>query len=101
MDSKNWPKIEIECGSCRATGLYRGFAEPPGVAVVCLNCKGTGAILYQLSPMEDIYANKFTGRKRRNDVQHVKRSAGSLLVLGVGPVGQSISYESFLAGNLP
>lgn len=33
---------KYECQSCSGTGLYRGFAEPKGTAVVCCSCKGTG-----------------------------------------------------------
>ncbi len=32
----------VECASCDGTGLYVGFTEPPGSAVVCHYCKGTG-----------------------------------------------------------
>lgn len=37
-------KLEYDevCKSCDGTGLYIGFAENDGAAVVCNNCKGTG-----------------------------------------------------------
>lgn len=76
------------------TGLYHGFAEPPGVAVICLNCDGTGAhvIKYQ----------EYSGcAKVRKDIHTVRRSAGTFIATGVGPTGNSISYNDFLAGKRP
>ena len=85
--------VEAECSSCSGTGVYRGFAEPKGVGVVCLNCDGEGkrTIEYKL----------FTGRKRCDGVQEVRRSAGSFIATGVGPAGESVTYEEFLAGTMP
>lgn len=76
------------CPSCRGTGLYRGFAEPEGVAVICLNCGGTGAAKLTYTP--------FSERKPRSDVQAVQRSAGRLIAIGVGPTGPSMTYQEFL-----
>lgn len=90
--------VNAECTSCRATGLYRGFAEPEGVAVVCLNCDGTGC--RKISTPATSYT-PFTTRKRRDDVKTVKLSRGSLIVTGVGPAGSGITYEEFFAGKLP
>lgn len=85
--------IKIECTSCSGTGIYRGFAEPQGVGVVCHSCNGTGAQDFKYAP--------FNGRAKRNDIQTVQRSRGTLIVTGVGPVGRSISYGQFLAGEMP
>lgn len=85
--------IEVECGSCGATGIYQGFAEPKGVGVVCLNCNGTGAVNIDYKP--------FTGRKERRDINTVQRSRGSFIATGVGPGGRSISYQEFLNGKMP
>lgn len=84
--------IKTECGSCGGTGLYRGLAEPEGVAVVCLNCKGTGC--------KEIAYTPFTLRKLRNDVQTVQLSRGSF-ILSCGPVGSSVSYAEFCNGKMP
>jgi hypothetical protein len=56
-----------QCPSCRGTGLYQGFAEGPGVAVVCHRCKGTGegSIRVEWTP--------FRGRLRREGVERVVR----------------------------
>lgn len=37
--------MRIECDACGGTGLYSGFAEPKGVAVVCGRCSGRGYYL--------------------------------------------------------
>jgi hypothetical protein len=42
--------IEIECSSCGGTGLYIGFAESEGAAVVCKMCDGTGKTLMSYKP---------------------------------------------------
>jgi len=34
--------VDAECRACGGTGLYVGFAEKDGAAVVCCKCKGTG-----------------------------------------------------------
>jgi hypothetical protein len=85
--------LEIECPNCKGTGIYHGFAEPKGVGVICINCKGTGK--------SEIHYTPFTGRKTRTDIERVQYSKGALLVTGVGPRGNSISYRDFLAGKLP
>jgi hypothetical protein len=61
--------IKAECEACGATGLYCGFAEPKGTAVVCYKCKGTGCQEIQYTP--------FTARKRRKDVKNVLCDGGA------------------------
>lgn len=85
--------VKAECGDCRATGLYRGFAEPAGVGVVCLTCGGTGCKEMTYTP--------FTERKPRDDVRYVQRSSGSFIGASVGPRGGKITYQQFLSGQLP
>lgn len=85
--------VDTQCDSCTGTGLYRGFAEPEGVAVICATCGGTGKRTVVYRP--------FQGRVTRNDVRIVKYSRGSLLATGVGPVGGSVTYGQFLAGIMP
>ncbi|MEI6267063.1 MAG: hypothetical protein WCP14_04205 [bacterium] len=81
-------KIRVSCTACEATGLYSGFAEPPGVFVICLNCEGKG--------YRDLEFQAFTGRKTEEGVDKVRQSAGMLLLTGVGPTGESMTYEEFL-----
>jgi hypothetical protein len=93
MSKTEQKQVEAQCGSCRGTGIYRGFAEPRGIGVVCVECKGTGKRIITYTP--------FTVRQKRDDVQFVQRSAGTLLVTGVGPTSGKISYADFLAGKMP
>lgn len=85
-------KVKAECGSCGATGLYRGFAEPRGVAVVCLNCGGTGCHEIKYTP--------FTQRKPKMGVGTVQLSRGPT-ILSCGPGGKSCTYAQFQAGIMP
>jgi hypothetical protein len=78
--------VKAECGACRGTGIFRGFAEPEGIGVVCLDCHGTGCKELKYIP--------FTSRKARNDVKFVRLSP-------CGPAGETISYKEFLNGMLP
>ncbi len=86
-------KIKVECEACGGTGIYRGFAEPPGVGVVCLTCDGSGCTELTYKP--------FTSRKTRRDVKTVQRSRGSFVGTGVGPTGGSVAYSEFLNGKMP
>ena len=54
-----------ECKACKGTGLYIGFAEKEGAAIVCNRCKGTGKEHLKLK------YNKFVGRKDNPNVTHV------------------------------
>jgi hypothetical protein len=82
--------IKTQCGSCRGTGLYRGFAESLGVAVICLRCNGTGCREFEYIP--------FTGRKERAGVKMVRQSKGTT-ILACGPAGPEMSYDEFKAVN--
>ena len=85
--------IQTECSSCGGTGVYKGFAEPAGVGVVCVTCDGTGCRTIEYTP--------FTKMNKRKDVREVRRSRGTLIVTGVGPTGESVTYEEFLSGKRP
>lgn len=80
--------VVAECTSCKATGIYVGFAEPEGVGVRCLDCGSTGKVTITYRP--------FTVRKLRRDVEIVRDSQGSFLPLGIGPSGLAISYADFV-----
>ena len=56
-------EIQIECPSCKGTGLYVGVCERDGCAVVCTQCKGKGYTTYRY--------NDFTGRKIREGIKRV------------------------------
>jgi hypothetical protein len=85
--------VKAECSACGGTGVYKGFAEPSGVGVVCLECKGTGC--------REIAYTPFTERKRRDGIRIVRLSRGSLIATGVGPAGSEVTYEQFLRGEKP
>ena len=81
-------EVTCQCDSCSGTGLYSGFAEPKGVAVVCAGCNGTGYQQLQVTP--------FTGRKKMKGIKAVMRSRGCFLATGVGPVGgTTMTYAEF------
>lgn len=92
--------MQYECGSCQATGLYRGFAEPLGVAVVCLACDGSGFV-DATNRTKTTSSKSFSGLRHRQDVNTVCRSRGSFVAFGVGPTGGGISYQEFLDGIRP
>lgn len=91
--SKNEVMIHAECDACGATGVYQGFCEAEGEAVVCVRCDGTGRA--------KLYYTPFTARKNRRGVETVRRSRGALIATGVGPVGGSVTYAQFKKGQMP
>jgi hypothetical protein len=97
-------EMEIECPACNGTGVYTGMAERGGAAVVCRQCKGTGAYQYKYS------YNEFTGRKQRDDVKRVyKGGYGYVIATGIIAFGKTavdmdkegVSYSDFLSGEMP
>lgn len=85
--------LDVECDSCTGTGLYSGMCEGPGVAVVCLRCRGTGRV--------ELRVKTFERRRGRRDIKTVRRSAGSFIATGCGPVGREITYKQFKKGEMP
>jgi len=85
--------VKAECSSCGGYGVYSGFCEPEGVAVICLQCNGTGC--------ETVYYKPFVKRHRKKGIKTVTRSRGRFIVTGVGPVGSTISYTEFFKGKMP
>lgn len=81
------------CDACKGTGLYVGFAERAGAAVVCHRCKGTGK--------EECHVEyeEFTGRVERHDVTTVfVRNIG----IGLSPdMPGGISYADWRGGAIP
>lgn len=84
-------KLEVECPPCGGTGIYHSYAEPEGVGVVCRDCRGEGKTTIEYTP--------FTGRKPAVGIETVY--ATSRIFTNIGPVGESVSYEAFLAGERP
>jgi len=96
---------EAECSSCNGTGLYKGMSENGGAAVVCHYCNGTGKTTINNT------INKFTGRKHRDNVKRVYKTAGGYAISDKDVVtkeGKCInfslygaSYEDWLDGKEP
>lgn len=82
--------IKQECPSCHGTGLYSGFCEGPGKAVVCHGCNGRGWNHYTYT--------EFTGRKHKRGIRIIQESRGSLII---GPMGggdnPEMTYKEFEA----
>ena len=76
----------FECMACGGTGLYSGFAEPKGHAVVCNRCGGTGHCTYGQKP--------FTGRKTKRGISRVICDGGLWMTRGPNPP-QTISIAEF------
>ena len=85
--------VKAQCCSCNGTGLYCGFCEPKGVAVVCCTCAGTGCETIRYTP--------FTKRRDKRGVKTVRVSRGTFIVTGVGPCGSSVTYAEFQKGIKP
>ena len=60
--------VRIECKSCKGTGLYQGFCEKEGCAVICTNCKGQGV-------STETYI-EFTGRNKLKGIERVFKTSG-------------------------
>jgi hypothetical protein len=63
--------IRTQCSDCGGTGLYSGFMEAKGEAVVCVRCGGSGCRTINYTP--------FQGRKRRNGITKVRYGSGLIL----------------------
>lgn len=74
-----------ECPDCGGTGLYTGFMERKGEAVVCVSCGGTGR--------QTIRYKEFERRKRRNGVSKIRFGSG--LILDNPGTDQWFSYREF------
>lgn len=81
------PRITCECEDCRGTGLYSGFAESKGEAVVCLGCAGSGCVTKTYT--------EFTGRKKKSGITTVRLSRGAFAATGIGGHGQAMTYSQF------
>lgn len=93
-------KVQVQCGSvpgqrgCDGSGLYRGFAEKEGEAVICLYCKGTGGV--EVDPKLALACDPYIGRKHKDGVRTVSRSRGAFVAFGIGATGPRMTYEEFL-----
>lgn len=96
---------DVECTSCGGTGLYKGFAEGDGAAVVCRTCDGTGKqhVHYEFT--------SFTERKKQKGVKRVYKTAAGYGIAAEDfttkdgvfiPFSQAgVSYKDWLNGVKP
>lgn len=77
--------INTECRECSGTGLYSGFMEGNGQAVICVRCSGTGCQTISYKP--------FAGRKRRNGIKEIRYGSG--MILDDTTRTKWMSYEDF------
>lgn len=80
-------EVKAVCTDCGGSGLYCGFMEAPGEAVVCVRCQGTGCYVFSYKPFEK--------RRRRRGIKTIRKSAGAFLATGVGGVGRTMTYSEF------
>ena len=86
-------EVKAECSACGGTGLYSGMCEGKGLAVMCLQCGGTGCETIQYKP--------FVKRNGKLGIQYVQRSRGTFVGTGIGPTGSRITYAEFQQGKMP
>lgn len=79
--------IKQECDSCGGSGLYCGFMEPKGTAVVCVTCSGRGWYEYDYK--------EFEHRRRKQGIKTISYSRGSFIGTGVGAIGKQMTYAEF------
>lgn len=79
--------VRANCPACGTTGLYQGFCESEGEAVICVRCGGTGCIELRYEP--------YAGRKRKRGVKTIRHSRGSFIATGVGGTGTAMTYREF------
>ena len=88
MPIKEWSQ---KCKSCKGTGLYVGFAEKEGAAVVCHSCKGTGEQKMRFEYEE------FQGRADRIGVTRVYQTNPGIGVDGKGTVSGGVPIKEWEA----
>ncbi len=70
-------EFDEQCKPCGATGVYVGFAEKDGAAVVCRTCNGSG------NHHVKIEYDDFDGKKIRKDIDRVYE-ANPGIAIGIG-----------------
>jgi hypothetical protein len=79
--------VRTACDACRSTGLYQGFCEPKGTAVICCDCGGTGC--------KEISYTPFERRRRKKGIREIRTSRSPFIATGVGGVGEPMTYKEF------
>jgi hypothetical protein len=97
--SDHTKEFDARCTSCEGSGLYVGFAEKDGMAVVCSTCKGTG-VVHRVIEWDD---PPIGGPTPRDDVAWVLECNAGVFT-GIGdefPPGSfgGMSYDDWRAGR--
>jgi len=88
--SKHTIEYDCYCSDCGGSGLYVGFAEHDGFAVVCHGCAGTGK-QHKKYTYED-----FDGRREKKGIKRVlETNPGIGVGLGKPGDGKNLTIESF------
>lgn len=82
--------MKAVCPCCKGTGVYRDKDFPPGVAVICINCNGSGAV--------EVYVNPFVARQPVSGITTVYGRSRKYEPLNPESM---ITYEEFAAGKTP
>lgn len=79
-------ELTVACDDCGATGLYQGFAQLRGTAVICATCLGTGGRVLRFNP--------YTGRKPREGIKRIEAAN----TIWFPETSDTITYEEFVSG---
>lgn len=79
--------IKQECDDCGGTGLYSGFCEAKGEAVICVCCGGKG--------WRNHFYKPFVTRRKKKGIKFIRQSRGRFLMTGVGGHGKTLTYAEF------
>ena len=118
-------ETKCTCGSCKGTGIYKGFSEHDDLGVVCHYCNGKGYYILELNENKQLVKDEKTGTvykvsdglivgsvslfnelQKRDDVNYVMYSTGRifspeyLFEHGASEINV-IRYEEFIQGKLP
>ena len=118
-------ETKCTCGSCKGTGIYKGFAEHDDLGVLCYYCNGRGYYTLELNENMQLVQDEKTGTvykvsdglivgsvslfnelQKRDDVNYVMYSTGRdfspkyLFEHGASEINV-IRYEEFIQGKLP
>ena len=118
-------EAKCTCGSCKGTGVYKGFAEKEDLGVVCSSCNGTGFYTLKLDEQTQLVKDEgtgivyvvedgmiegsvklFDGLQVREDVKYVVYGTGRvfspdyLFKHGATDV-EVVRYSDFVNGKLP
>lgn len=95
--------VEIECNACHGTGLYQGYGERHGAAVICCKCNGLGKV--------DFSYTEFEGRKEMPGVTRVFKPVPFFPQSGIDETTKDgsvlhfsrfgVSYEEWKNGSEP